>query len=93
MLSASPVHALLREYAVWLDFDLGFQGFEAEVAGLPGDYASPQGRLFLATLSGEPLGLSGLSLAALSPCVCGSILPWWSARVQKVWNARCHPSP
>jgi putative acetyltransferase len=51
---------LMREYANELAVDLCFQGFEAELAGLPGDYAPPAGALLLATVDGEPAGCVAL---------------------------------
>lgn len=57
--SAEQIHAvreLFREYAHMLNIDLCFQNFEAELAGLPGDYAEPSGALLLALVDGEPAG-------------------------------------
>lgn len=52
--------ALFREYAAALSFSLCFQGFDAELAGLPGDYAPPRGRLLIASVDGAPAGCVAL---------------------------------
>jgi ribosomal protein S18 acetylase RimI-like enzyme len=51
---------LFREYADSLGVDLCFQDFEKELAALPGDYAPPNGRLYLAYVSDQPAGCVGL---------------------------------
>ena len=53
-------HELILEYAQALAVDLSFQDFEAELAGLPGDYADPRGVLVLALVDGEYAGCVAL---------------------------------
>jgi putative acetyltransferase len=59
---------LFRAYADWLGVDLCFQGFEKEVAELPGAYASPAGRLLLAKVGDESAGC--VALRPLDPGAC-----------------------
>jgi GNAT superfamily N-acetyltransferase len=54
------VRELFREYADGLGVDLCFQGFEAELAGLPGAYAPPSGRLLLVVCGSEVYGCVAL---------------------------------
>jgi len=51
---------LFVEYARWLAVDLCFQGFDRELAMLPGAYARPWGRLLLAGEPGQAFGCIAL---------------------------------
>ncbi len=51
---------LFLEYAQSLGFSLCFQNFDQELAGLPGDYAPPAGRLLLAEYDGQLAGCVAL---------------------------------
>ncbi len=51
---------LFREYEAWLGLDLCFQSFETELADLPGKYAPPTGRLFLAVIDEKIAGCIAL---------------------------------
>lgn len=59
---------LFREYESWLGLDLCFQGFEAELAELPGKYETPDGRLFLAYSDGELAGC--IAMRKLDDGIC-----------------------
>lgn len=52
----SACRQLMLAYADSLDVDLCFQGFDDELARLPGDYAPPDGGLYLATVDGAAAG-------------------------------------
>lgn len=52
--------SLFREYQTAIGVDLCFQGFAEELAGLPGNYAPPRGRLLIAHVGREPAGCVAL---------------------------------
>jgi ribosomal protein S18 acetylase RimI-like enzyme len=63
------IAALFRAYAAELPVDLALQGFELELAGLPGDYAPPTGAILIARgPDGAALGCIGLRSLGDSTC-------------------------
>jgi len=53
---------MLSAYVEWIGLDLAFQEIDAELAGLPGDYAAPNGALFVAANDEGLGGMIGLRL-------------------------------
>ncbi|HEY7635934.1 MAG TPA: GNAT family N-acetyltransferase [Gemmatimonadales bacterium] len=66
--TAGIAKQLFQEYAESLSIDLEFQGFARELAGLPGRYAPPAGRLLLAMVDQNPAGC--VALRRLKGDVC-----------------------
>lgn len=78
----NEVRALFREFAAEIHVDLCFQGFERELVALPGDYAPPAGRLFLAR--GESAGIGCVALRRIDDQTCETkrlfVRPAWRGR-------------
>jgi ribosomal protein S18 acetylase RimI-like enzyme len=51
---------MLREYVEWIGLDLAFQEIDAELSGLPGEYAPPRGALLVAVEGERHLGMIAL---------------------------------
>ena len=64
----SAIRELFLEYANSLNFSLCFQSFENELAGLPGDYAPPGGRLWLAVQNSQLAGCVALHKVGQDVC-------------------------
>jgi ribosomal protein S18 acetylase RimI-like enzyme len=59
---------LFHEYVTWLGVNLCFQNYDKEVAELPGEYAPPTGRLYLATVNDRAAGC--IALRKLGDGIC-----------------------
>ena len=62
------VRTLFLEYQESLGIDLCFQGFDREVAGLPGDYTPPVGRLLVARDNGAAIACVALRRLDAQTC-------------------------
>jgi GNAT superfamily N-acetyltransferase len=70
------IRELVRDYVNWIGLDLAFQEIDAEIDGLPGDYAPPRGVLLVA---GDPAA----AMIALRP---------FAANVAEMKRLYVHPS-
>jgi ribosomal protein S18 acetylase RimI-like enzyme len=68
----AAIVALLREYEARIGISLCFQDFDAELAGLPGEYAPPRGEMLLLrdTRSGGLAGCVALRPVPGAPGLC-----------------------
>ena len=54
------IKVLFQEYTSWLGIDLSYQNYTEEYLCLPGKYAKPDGRLYIAYVDGMAAGCIGL---------------------------------
>jgi len=59
---------LILEYTEWLNVDLSFQNFDAEMQSLHKMYNKPFGALFIAIKDGKAIGVVGLRQFSQSEC-------------------------
>jgi GNAT superfamily N-acetyltransferase len=64
----ATIRELFTEYGRSLGIDLSFQGFESELASLPGAYAPPEGALIIARQDAGACGCVALRKIDLRTC-------------------------
>ena len=74
------IRELVRDYVAWIGLDLAFQEVDAEIDGLPGDYAPPRGVLLVASRPGEP----PVAMIALRPLDSACLTDWSTGATAKV---------
>jgi putative acetyltransferase len=62
------VRNMMREYIEWIRLDLAFQEIDAELDGLPGEYAPPRGALFVVANGDRLVAMIGLRPLSLKAC-------------------------
>ncbi len=84
--------ALCRAYAMSLPFSLEYQGFEAEMASLPGLYAAPDGVILIAKDQGMSIDAAGfnsfLGCVAVRPLPASAIHdgePSRGCEIKRMW--------
>ena len=85
-LQIAETRRLFREYEAWLALDLCFQGFEEELAALPGKYAMDDGRLLLACSDEQIAGCIALRKLDEGICEMKRLFVRQGFRGQKIGN-------
>ncbi len=78
---------LFREYEAWFGLNLCFQNFDEEVANLPGKYALPEGRLFLAFADKQLAGCVALRKLEKDVCEMKRLFVRDNFRGRKIGNS------
>lgn len=81
------VRALFLEYARSLGFSLCFEGFDREMAGLPGSYSPPGGRLLAAWDGSTAIGCVGVKPAGDGSCEMKRLYVRLEARRRRIGRA------